>query len=266
MLSEHIYKRGGYYWYRRRVGSRGSAGFTVAFSLGVRDPIEAKRVGRRIDVEVDKMLLVRMKAPSQAPVKDALKLHVDMQEHDRAARLRTDLDRVAEIDPRQRESVLRSRYVQSRIYAALNTLAAKHGRDCATPPRSTPNSSSKAIPSSSAIRFATGLAMATPKRSTRPAAPSPARRRDLHRRPAAPHQRAATPEMRDWFLMSAWRKSAPPSRPSPPSGTPRRWPTLTTPIRPRRLSCPSSASSPASTGRRHRSHWPTPSSAAISTS
>ncbi len=131
MLSEHIYRRGGYYWYRRRVGSRGSAGFTVAFSLGVRDPIEAKRVGRCIDVEVDKMMLVQRKARSQGEVKDALKLYVDLQERDRGTRLRTDLDRVAEVDPGERQSVLQSRYVQSRIYAALNALAAKHGRDCA---------------------------------------------------------------------------------------------------------------------------------------
>ena len=129
MLSEHTYKRGGYYWFRRRVRCLGSAGFTVAFSLGVRDPIEAKRVGRRIDVEVDHML-VQMKAPSQGEVKHALKQFVALQERDWAKRLRVDLDRVAEVDVDRRESVLRNRHVQSRIYAALNALAAKHGRDC----------------------------------------------------------------------------------------------------------------------------------------
>ena len=129
MLIEHVYRRGAFYWYRRRCRPQGSASFVVAFSLGVRDPVQARRLGRRIDAELDSMLL-RMKAPTQRAVKDALKLYVALQERDSAARLRADLDRLVEVGPDERQSVLRSRYVQSRIYAALNALAAKHGRDC----------------------------------------------------------------------------------------------------------------------------------------
>jgi integrase len=79
-------------------------------------------------------MLLRMKAPTQGAVRDALRLYVDLQEHDHAARLRADLDRLADADVDQRNSLLQSRHDQSRIYAALNGLAAKHGRDCVYTP------------------------------------------------------------------------------------------------------------------------------------
>ncbi len=58
MVCTNLYRRHGMYWWRRRLRLPNGQRFTVALSLGTRDPKVARFVSHCVSVEVDDMLQV----------------------------------------------------------------------------------------------------------------------------------------------------------------------------------------------------------------
>ncbi len=75
-LCENVYRRGGVYWWRRRLnlGDEGACSY-IRISLKLRDPRSARELARRVGVEADR--LVRMGMLTASEQKQLLKAFVD---------------------------------------------------------------------------------------------------------------------------------------------------------------------------------------------
>lgn len=77
-LCENVYRRGGVYWWRRRLslGDDASCSY-IRISLKVRDPRHARELARRVGVEADRLVEMRMLTASEQ--KQLLRAFIDHQ-------------------------------------------------------------------------------------------------------------------------------------------------------------------------------------------
>ena len=127
MACSHVYRRGGLFWWRRRIRLRNGEVGTVAISLGIREPSMAWRVGRRVTVQSDN-LMTDASIQSRRQFVDSLTQFVQLQQLDEAVRVQRDLKSIA--DSPDSRYILEQRIRENRIYAALNAIAAEFGPDC----------------------------------------------------------------------------------------------------------------------------------------
>ncbi len=122
----YLYRRGGYFWWRRRLRNGGGQGFTVALSLGVRDPDLAKRIGRRVSVEAD-ALMTSENSPTPQETTKSLKAYILLAKIDLESRMHRDFELARPMSADDRSTFLGMRARNNRIFGALNEIAAAHG-------------------------------------------------------------------------------------------------------------------------------------------
>ena len=145
MLCTGLYRRGAMYWWRRQLRFCAGPHFTVAISLGTRDPKIARLVADCVSARSGEMTSGPLQ--SRKNVAAALARYAALQRHDHAERLARDIADLArpgdapvhaskhlrqaiEADRQgERAEQFDFRVKNCRIYAALDRIAADRGPD-----------------------------------------------------------------------------------------------------------------------------------------
>ena len=145
MLCTGLYRRGAMYWWRRQLRFGAGPHFTVAISLGTRDPRIARLVADCVSVRSSEMISGALQ--SREGVAAALARYAALQRHDHAERLARDIADLARpgdvpvhASKQLREAIEADRQSERaekfdfriknyRIYGALDRIAAEGGPD-----------------------------------------------------------------------------------------------------------------------------------------